>query len=180
MTDHIHDLDDPRMCMECAPSHVTAANIRTALDVLGADTSAMPETLTDADLIPLLGRLTEHLAMITKHRVNAVDTDECIAFTSGGTQNWAVQLAHTLLPATITAAGHLTRATAVDRVDPYTANILGLTHMATGACAEVARIHIGGKHHTEDEVYRMLGSVHEGLGAMIQHRILTPPLEEAG
>lgn len=39
MTDHVHDLDDPRMCMECAPSQVTAAKVRAALDVLGADTT---------------------------------------------------------------------------------------------------------------------------------------------
>jgi len=180
MTNHIHDLDDPRMCMKCAASRVTAAGVRDALHALGADTTAIPAILTDADLIPLLGRLTEHVAMIVKHRVDPVDEAECATFASGGTQQWAVQIAHTLLPATITAAGLLTLATTDKPVDPAAANTLGIAHMATGVCAEVARIHVGLKHHDVEEVDRMLRSLHEGLGTMIEHRLLTPPAGDGG
>lgn len=41
--------------------------------------------------------------------------------------------------------------------------------MATGVCAEVARIHIGRKRYDVNEVYRMFSSLYGGLGALIQH-----------
>ena len=180
MTDHAHTIDDRRACTECPPSRVKPADVRTALEALGADTGSVPQGLADADLIPLLGRLTEHVARIVKHRVDPADLDECAAFISGSDQTWAVQLAHSLLPAAITAAGRFAEVGTQAPVDAYVANVLGFAHMAVGACAEVARVHIGHDRHPEAELYRQLRSLHEGLGAMVEHRLLTPPATPEG
>ena len=172
--EHAHDADDPQRCVECAASGITAEDAAAALRALRVELAA-DEPLTDADLIPLLGQLQQWLAQIIKHRVDQSDIDDVMAFIAKTPQSWAELAAHTLVPVVMTARAMNELVTAQDEVDPYAANTLGLTHMAAGVCAELMRVHAGRSRNDGEAVYRMAASLHGGLGAMIEHRLLTPP-----
>lgn len=173
MTEHSHSNDDPRMCMECAPSHVTASDVAAALVKLGAHVGSAA-SLTDRHMIGLLGQLHQHVVQVIKHHVDPTNHDHCVSFVSATDVPWSSVIAHSVLPPALAASGVGIVVTSQAVFDPAAVNLLQFVSMACELVGEFALLRTGHENVEVDLLYRRAASLAEGLLAIVEDRSLTP------